>query len=414
MTETYHGFIDTAYDALLIFEACCNGLLPRVPRRFTDRERQTIRSGAVYVWDEDETGMRRWTDGRTWSPSRVHGCFLIYYELEGRRHQFVNRNNARSSPRSGQKEKSPLHVSYDPCPPNVMQKEQGLIKKALSLCTNDKHKLHLVCYYSREDVESGCLMSPTNDPRFAGIQVYEDRYPEISHGSGRLDRSGGGRARSLASSRQWRQMAECPTRQPIYARPRPQQPEIYRYPSYGPYAGPVRHVNVSAGPAHHGNASAGSANHVNVSSGSAHYANASAGPIHPQPYSMPMSAASQPHSEESPPVQYSSPPVWQHSEPPTMYAAQHGSLRRGSHMALSEPAIQASAASSHMPRQIEQQQRQPPPLPHSPSTIRLPSIENLGASTPQKLPLASRGEPKMNSEDIRQLASLRMSLHQWG
>ncbi|KAJ2651167.1 Gluconate transport-inducing protein [Coemansia sp. RSA 1250] len=383
MTETYHGFIDTAYDALLIFEACCNGLLPRVPRRFTDRERQTIRSGAVYVWDEDETGMRRWTDGRTWSPSRVHGCFLIYYELEGRRHQFVSRSSARSSPRSGQKEKSPLHVSYDPCPPNVMQKEQGLIKKALSLCTNDKHKLHLVCYYSREDVESGCLMSPTNDPRFAGIQVYEDRYPEISHGSGRLDRSGGGRARSLASSRQWRQMADYSARQPIYARPRPQQPEIYRYPSYGPYAGPVRHVNVSAAP------------------------------IHPQPYSMP--PASQPHSEESPPVQYASPPIWQHSEPPTMYAAQHGSLRRGSHMALSEPAIQAEcAASSHVPRQIEQQQRQQPPLPHSPSTIRLPSIENLSASTPQKLPLASRGEPKMNSEDIRQLASLRMSLHQWG
>ncbi|KAI9503750.1 Gti1/Pac2 family-domain-containing protein, partial [Coemansia spiralis] len=146
MTETYHGFIDTAHDALLIFEACNAGLLPRVQRRFSDRERQTIRSGAVYVWDEEETGMRRWTDGRTWSPSRVHGCFLIYYELEGRRPQF----------------------------------EQGLIKKALSLCTNDKRKLHLVCYYSRDDVEVGCLTSPTNDPAFNGIQIYEERYPEIS------------------------------------------------------------------------------------------------------------------------------------------------------------------------------------------------------------------------------------------
>ncbi|KAJ2848872.1 Gluconate transport-inducing protein [Coemansia brasiliensis] len=393
MTETYHGFIDTAYDALLIFEACCNGLLPRVPRRFTDRERQTIRSGAVYVWDEDETGMRRWTDGRTWSPSRVHGCFLIYYELEGRRHQFVNRNHggrsSRSSPRSGQKEKSPLHVSYDPCPPNVMQKEQGLIKKALSLCTNDKHKLHLVCYYSREDVENGCLMSPTNDPRFAGIQVYEDRYPEISHGSGRLDRSGGGRARSLANSRQWRQMADYPGRQPIYARPRTQQPEIYRYPSYGPYAGPVRHVNVSAAP------------------------------VYSQPYSVSITAASQQLPDEIQHAQYPSPPIWQHSEPPKIYAAPHsGSLRRGSHMAASEPAIPtigtAPVSSSHVPHHIEQQQQQQPPLPHSPSTIRLPSIENIGASTPQKLPLASRGEPKMNSEDIRQLASLRMSLHQWG
>ncbi|KAJ2725590.1 Gluconate transport-inducing protein, partial [Coemansia sp. Benny D115] len=202
MTETYHGLIDTAHDALLIFEACNNGFLPRVQRRFSERERQTIRSGAVYVWDEEETGMRRWTDGRTWSPSRVHGCFLIYYELEGRRHQFVNKNSAtsgrssRNSPRSGQVESSPFVTSsFDPCPPNIMQKEQGLIKKALSLCTNDKRKLHLVCYYSREDVESGCLMSPTNDPRFASLKIYEERYPEIGHGAGRAERYGGGRAR---------------------------------------------------------------------------------------------------------------------------------------------------------------------------------------------------------------------------
>ncbi|KAI8321604.1 hypothetical protein GQ54DRAFT_261553, partial [Martensiomyces pterosporus] len=164
MTESYHGFIDTAHDALLIFEASNQGYLPRVQRRFSDRERQTIRSGAVYVWDEEETGMRRWTDGRTWSPSRVHGCFLIYYELEGRRHQFAS--------------SSPFHMSYDSCPPNIMQKEQGLIKKALSLCMSNKRRLHLVCYYSREDVENGCLISPTNDPKFAHITVSEENFPE--------------------------------------------------------------------------------------------------------------------------------------------------------------------------------------------------------------------------------------------
>ncbi|KAJ1901770.1 Gluconate transport-inducing protein, partial [Coemansia sp. IMI 209127] len=209
MTETYHGFIDTARDALLIFEACNAGLLPRVQRRFSDRERQTIRSGAVYVWDEEETGMRRWTDGRTWSPSRVHGCFLIYYELEGRRHQFVSKpgstgaRGSRGSRSAGQGSSSSRHAPYDPAPPSIMQKEQGLIKKALSLCTNDKRKMHLVCYYSREDVEASCLTSPTNDPMFKGIEVYEDRYPEISYNNGRLDRYGGGRARSSAGSKAW-------------------------------------------------------------------------------------------------------------------------------------------------------------------------------------------------------------------
>ncbi|KAJ1668716.1 Gluconate transport-inducing protein [Coemansia sp. RSA 1813] len=240
MTETYHGFIDTARDALLIFEACNAGLLPRVQRRFSDRERQTIRSGAVYVWDEEETGMRRWTDGRTWSPSRVHGCFLIYYELEGRRHQFVSKAGSANGGTRGSRGSRPAgqgsssrHAPYDPSPPSIMQKEQGLIKKALSLCTNDKHKLHLVCYYSREDVEAGCLTSPTNDPMFNGIEVYEERYPEISYSNGRLDRYGGGRARSSAGS-----SMSSEKRSQAYRN------EVYRYPSYGPYAGPIRHVNV--------------------------------------------------------------------------------------------------------------------------------------------------------------------------
>ncbi|KAJ2347563.1 Gluconate transport-inducing protein [Coemansia sp. RSA 2671] len=269
MTETYHGFIDTAHDALIVFEACNKGLLPRVQRRFSDRERRTIRSGAVYVWDEEETGMRRWTDGRTWSPSRVHGCFLIYYELEGRRHQFVNRNGsapnsrgARVSPGSGQVEPTPFSSSHDSYPPNIMQKEQGLIKKALSLCTNDKRKLHLVCYYSREDVESGCLISPKNDPKFANLQVYEDMYPEIGHGSGRSDRLGGGRTRASAAVRPWNPASpDSPAlrdTQPAYVRSsianerkaRANRTEIYRYPSYGPYAGPVRHVNAPASQVH--------------------------------------------------------------------------------------------------------------------------------------------------------------------
>ncbi|KAJ1886880.1 Gluconate transport-inducing protein, partial [Kickxella alabastrina] len=261
MAETYHGFIDTAHDALLIFEACNNGFLSRVQRRFSDRERQNIRSGAVYVWDEEETGMRRWTDGRTWSPSRVHGCFLIYYEIEGRRHQFINKNttnngsSSRNSPRSGQIESSPFQ-SYDLCPPNIMQKKQGLIKKALSLCTNDKRRLHLVCYYSREDLKAGCLGSPTNDSRFAGIQVFEDRYPEIGHGMGRAERYGNGRGRASAETRPWDPtLPEAPivTRNgpPAYVRSsmtiekrsRSYRNEVFRYPNYGPYAGPVRHVN---------------------------------------------------------------------------------------------------------------------------------------------------------------------------
>ena len=83
--ETYNGHVRTPADAILLFEACRIGLLPRVQRRLSEKERQQIKSGSVFVWDEREAGMRRWTDGKSWSASRVSGSFLTYREMEGKR-----------------------------------------------------------------------------------------------------------------------------------------------------------------------------------------------------------------------------------------------------------------------------------------------------------------------------------------
>src|ERR1700761_47586 len=83
--ETYHGQVRTPADAIILFEACRLGILPRVQRRLSEKERQQIRSGSVFVWDEREAGMRRWTDGKSWSASRVSGSFLTYREMEGKR-----------------------------------------------------------------------------------------------------------------------------------------------------------------------------------------------------------------------------------------------------------------------------------------------------------------------------------------
>lgn len=83
--ETYTGHVRSPADAVLLFEACRIGLLPRVQRRLSEKERQQIKSGSVFVWDEREAGMRRWTDGKSWSASRVSGSFLTYREMEGKR-----------------------------------------------------------------------------------------------------------------------------------------------------------------------------------------------------------------------------------------------------------------------------------------------------------------------------------------
>ncbi|RKO93500.1 gluconate transport inducer 1/Pac2, partial [Blyttiomyces helicus] len=68
--ETFRGFVSTLEDALLLFEACRLGYLRRIQRRLSEREKSHISSGSVWVWDEDEALVKRWTDGRAWSPSR--------------------------------------------------------------------------------------------------------------------------------------------------------------------------------------------------------------------------------------------------------------------------------------------------------------------------------------------------------
>lgn len=85
--ETFYGLVENTLDALRIFQMCRDGRLNRVRRRLHERERRLIRSGSVFVFDEEESGIKRWTDGRLWSPSRILGNFLIYRELEKKGHR---------------------------------------------------------------------------------------------------------------------------------------------------------------------------------------------------------------------------------------------------------------------------------------------------------------------------------------
>lgn len=80
--ETFYGMVETTSDAFRIFDLCRRGKLGRIRRRLHDRERRLIRSGSIFCFDEVESGIRRWTDGRLWSPSRILGNFLIYRELD--------------------------------------------------------------------------------------------------------------------------------------------------------------------------------------------------------------------------------------------------------------------------------------------------------------------------------------------
>lgn len=74
----FYGWIRTTHDALLVLEAARHGIVPRVTRRFHDFEkRDIIQSGAIIVFTEEESGIKRWTDPFLWSASRMLGNFLV-------------------------------------------------------------------------------------------------------------------------------------------------------------------------------------------------------------------------------------------------------------------------------------------------------------------------------------------------
>ncbi|KAL0632432.1 Gluconate transport-inducing protein [Maublancomyces gigas] len=132
--ETYNGCVWSPHDALVLFEACRIGLLPRVQRRLSLEEVQNIKPGSIFVWEEGETTIKKWTDWKYWSVSRVVGSFFVCMEMESLRESMNIPGEYRSKP-------------------------DGLMKQSFSYQT-----LHLISYYASSDPSSPNLMQPTQDP----------------------------------------------------------------------------------------------------------------------------------------------------------------------------------------------------------------------------------------------------------
>ncbi|KAI9142704.1 Gti1/Pac2 family-domain-containing protein [Paraphysoderma sedebokerense] len=144
--ETFHGAVETVNEALAIIQAARTGVLPRIKRRLNETERRIIKSGSVFVWEEEESGIMRWTDGRCWSSSRVVGGHFIVYLEQPKGHskkRFVSPELARTR----------LH------------------KKVISMVTPDIKHFHLVAYYVPMDVDSGRLRPASSDRELASLRV---------------------------------------------------------------------------------------------------------------------------------------------------------------------------------------------------------------------------------------------------
>ncbi|KAI8058928.1 Gti1/Pac2 family-domain-containing protein [Gilbertella persicaria] len=195
INETFNGFIETTTDALLIFEACRRGILPKISRRLQDRERGAIRSGTIYVFDEKESGIRRWTDGLVWSPSRILGNFLIYRELDGR--ESLHQKQHMEASTSYMANYYTSTSIYDPASEDSLEeqlsseerdrernlvgsltdtykfKKGGLIKKTISIHLNGSIQ-HLISYYTKTDVLDAKLATPSSVSEISSLQIAPD------------------------------------------------------------------------------------------------------------------------------------------------------------------------------------------------------------------------------------------------
>lgn len=132
-------------------EAVRRGLARRIYQRLSDQEQQEIRSGSIFVWNEDETQIKRWTDGKFWSNSRMKGRFFLYKELAN--------------------SKKVIQVAKQQGTMMDQSERDFLRKKTISVRTAQRQKYHLVNYYYDSDVKNGTLERPSQCLEFKRLHV---------------------------------------------------------------------------------------------------------------------------------------------------------------------------------------------------------------------------------------------------
>nr|GAT58323.1 predicted protein [Mycena chlorophos] len=158
----FYGAVETTMNALRLIHAARQGIIPRITRRLNDAERRSmIKSGAVFVFSVEESGIKRWTDGLLWSPSRIVGNFLVYREINERTNSRGSQKRLYPSDESSRALSAGEHGTF---------KTNGLIKKTITV-TIEGSDLHLISYYTAADQHSGKLKRPTCRPDIMALTM---------------------------------------------------------------------------------------------------------------------------------------------------------------------------------------------------------------------------------------------------
>ncbi|TPX70331.1 hypothetical protein SpCBS45565_g01715 [Spizellomyces sp. 'palustris'] len=156
--ESFWGQVADNADATLLFILAHEGKIPVLCKRPSNEEKRRIRAGSVILYNEGDAHIKRWTDGRRWSPSRVRNRFFEYDESDGKLDRRTN-NQYRDKGF-----KTVIHDGKEA----VINSKGGYIKfrdkipltKRTASAKMNGSIWHLVSYYTKTDLRHGRLPRP--------------------------------------------------------------------------------------------------------------------------------------------------------------------------------------------------------------------------------------------------------------
>lgn len=159
------GYLHSYEEAYLVVHALRLGFVQPNRERLSLQEREEISSGNIYVFIERKTLIMRWTDGITWSPSKILGSFLLYKEVC----KYMTKNATKKYVKK--KYERQRCVPLD----KQLQKDRFFMHKKTISLKHGNETYHIIAYFQPVFDKRGISKLPF----FISLQNSLKKYPEL-------------------------------------------------------------------------------------------------------------------------------------------------------------------------------------------------------------------------------------------
>ncbi|KAG9049880.1 hypothetical protein FS837_008802 [Tulasnella sp. UAMH 9824] len=170
IAPSFYGYIETVLDSLLLVEAFRRGSIRGLTGRIPPSQRERlIQSGSTFIFLESATDIRRWTDGKKWTPSRVGGEYLVYREPTNE--EPLDKAEIPENSELAKRMRSLVVSLTDGSRTEKgFVKPEGICKRTIVITSENRESYHIISYYHHEDVLEGRLATPSQTPWLMAIK----------------------------------------------------------------------------------------------------------------------------------------------------------------------------------------------------------------------------------------------------